>query len=77
MAKIDNISLRKYLRFLEFCECKCYRTTDGHQHYSRSDLKRPLTLQTHIDPVPAFIIRQHLRYLNISIREFYKIIDNI
>jgi len=34
------------------------------------DLGRPLTLQTHIDPVPQFIILNHLRVLSILKKEF-------
>ncbi len=74
MKKITNISLHDYRRFLQNCDCKCYRTSGGHEHWHRDDLARPLTLQTHIDPVPAFIIKQHLRYLNISTREFLELI---
>lgn len=34
-------------------------------------------LQTHIDPVPEFIIKQHLRYLNMGRKNLVKIISGI
>jgi hypothetical protein len=60
MKKITNISLLEYCRFLISVGCECYRTKGGHEHWQRHDMPRPLTLQSHINPVPAFIIKQHL-----------------
>ena len=75
--KLSNISLRKYRKFLEHIGCACNRTKGGHEHWSRSNLDRPLTLQNHIDPVPEFIIKQHLRYLNMSRTDFSRILDKM
>lgn len=72
--KLSNISLRDYRKFLIEIGCKCNRTKGGHEHWSRADLDRPLTLSTHIDPVPAFIIKQHLRHLRITTKEFLEMI---
>ena len=44
----------------------------GHEKWSRVDLDRPITIQTHIDPVPEFIVKQVLRYLEISREDFFK-----
>ncbi len=43
----------------------------GHEKWSRADLDRPITIQTHIDPVPEFIVKQILRHLDISRDEFF------
>jgi predicted RNA binding protein YcfA (HicA-like mRNA interferase family) len=67
---LRNIGLKDYLTFLEYIGCKCNRTTGGHHHYTRKDLNRPITVQSHIDPVPEFIIKQHLRALNMSKKDF-------
>jgi hypothetical protein len=53
------------------------RAKRGHEHWQRDDIARPLTLQNHFDPVPAFIIKQHLRYLNLSTQEFWAIIEKL
>ncbi len=70
---LRNIGLNDYIKFLEHIGCKCTRIKGGHSHYTRSDLMRPITIQTHIDPIPEFIIKQHLRVLNISKNEFLDI----
>ena len=35
--------------------------------------ERPITIQTHIDPVPEFIIKQVLRHLNMDKKTFFKV----
>ena len=66
---LRNIGLKDYCNYLEHVGCKCI-TKGGHYQYARKDLGRPLTLQTHIDPVPEFIIQNHLRVLGISRKDF-------
>lgn len=67
---LRNISLKDYQEYLNHIGCKCIRTKGGHYQYARADLLRPLTLQSHIDPVPEFIIRNHLRILGITRTDF-------
>jgi hypothetical protein len=47
-----------------------FESKGGHYQYARANLGRPLTLQTHVDPVPEFIILNHLRVLGNSKKEF-------
>lgn len=49
----------------------------GHEKWARSDLDRPIILQTHVDPVPEFIVKQVLRHLSMSREEFNKIMEKI
>ena len=65
-SKIRNIPLKKYRKFLKSVGCNKIRTNGGHEMWSRSDINRSLTLQSHIDPVPEFIVKQHLRYLGMT-----------
>jgi hypothetical protein len=67
---LRNISLADYRTYLDRIGCKRIRTSGGHEHYARKDLLRPLTLQSHIDPVPEFIIRNHIRLLGKSRTQF-------
>lgn len=74
MSGLRNIPLRKYKKFLKSIGCKHTRTSGGHEHWTRSDVPRPITLQTHINPVPEFIIKIHLRQLNTTKDQFIKMI---
>ena len=42
----------------------------GHEKWSKRSMKRPITLQTHVDPVPEFIVKQILRHLEIDRKTF-------
>lgn len=64
--KSGNLSLSTVIKLLERLGCKCIRKDKGHFKFSRKDLLRPIVLQTHIDPVPQFIVKQIMRTLKIS-----------
>ena len=68
--KLSNISLIEYRRFLIHLGCKQYKIKGGHEHWTRADFLRPITLQTHIDPVPEFIVKQHALILGLSKNDF-------
>lgn len=72
---LRNISLSKFESFLELCGCKYIKTEGGHAKYFRSDLFRPIMFQTHIDPVPEFIIKNALRPLGYSRNDFFDILE--
>jgi len=77
--KLSNIPVREIQKFLENQGLKVIKDTKGrggHEKWSKSGMDRPITLQTHIDPVPEFIVKQILRYLKMDkaafFREFHK-----
>lgn len=49
----------------------------GHEKWSKSGMERPITIQTPIDPVPEFIVKQVLRYLEMDRNTFLKEISKI
>lgn len=67
---LRNIRLSDYRKYLLHIGCKLTRSKGGHEPYTRPDLLRPITLQSHIDPVPEFIIKNHLRILGLSKTDF-------
>ncbi len=75
VGKLSNIPLKEFRKFLKSRGLKIIKSTKGrggHEKWSRSDLDRPITIQTQIDPVPEFIVKQVLRHLEISREEFIK-----
>lgn len=67
---LRNIPLKLYKDFLTAQGCSCNRTNGGHEHWSRCDLLRPITVQTHVDPVPEFIIKNALKQLGLTKKYF-------
>lgn len=72
--RLSNVSLDDYREFLSKVGCKKIGTKGGHEKWSRKDLLRPIIVQTHIDPVPEFIIKNALRNLRISTQDFFYIL---
>lgn len=74
--KLSNISLREYRRFLQNAGCVCYAVNSGHEHWRKEGLTRPITFQTHIDPVPEFIVKNALRTLGLTKQQFHKLLNS-
>jgi len=75
LKTLRNISLSKYESFLELALCKYIKTEGGHAKYFRSDLNRPIIVQTHVSPVPEFIIKNALRSLGMDKRHFWDLLE--
>lgn len=74
---LKNVCLRDCRKFLEKSGCQSKRTNGGHEHWTKSDLLRPITIQTHIDPVPERILKQILNALEIDRDEFAEIMKSL
>jgi hypothetical protein len=73
---LKNVSLRDCRKFLIKAGCQTKGTTGGHEHWSRIDLLRPITIQTHIDPVPERIMKQIINALGFDRDEFVEILNS-
>jgi len=51
-GSIKNVPLETFRNFLVYKGLKHIRTTGGHEIWSGNSITRPVTIQTHIDPVP-------------------------
>jgi hypothetical protein len=55
--------------------CSLSRKNAGHEIWVRTDLTRPIVFQTHINPIPEFILKNALKSLEISKKDFWTIIN--
>lgn len=69
--KLSNILFDTMIWFLEHQGLKCIKTEGGHAKYTRIDLRRPIIIQTHISPVPEFIVSQILKHLGFNKKSFH------
>jgi len=74
--KLSNIPLKTMQWFLEKQGLKHIKTQGGHEKWVRSDLNRPIMIQSHITPVPEFIVIQILRHLGFNKKDFHKYIQD-
>ena len=73
--KASNIPLKTMIWFLEHQGLKQINIEGGHAKYTRSDLRRPITIQTHICPVPEFIVLQIFRHLSFTKKSFHQYVQ--
>jgi len=73
--KLSNIPVREFRKFLENQGLNLIRDSKGrggHEKWSKTSMDRPITIQTHIDPVPEFIVKQVLRHLDMDKKAFFE-----
>ena len=78
--KLSNISLKEFRAFLNrqgLNLIKDSKGRGGHEKWSKSGMERPIIIQTHIDPIPEFIVKQVLRHLKMSRKDFFNALDKI
>lgn len=69
--KASNIPYKTMIWFLEHQGLKHMGTEGGHAKYTRANLNRPITIQTHICPVPEFIALQIFKHLGFNKKSFH------
>lgn len=75
-VSLKNISPRTIHQYLEWKGCKKIRTKGGHEIWTHRILSRPIVIQSHISPVPEFIIRQILRNFGEGPDDFLKFLKS-
>ena len=76
MKKLSNITIAQYKTFLTKAGCKYIRTKGGHEHWYGAGITRPITFQTHIEPIPEFIIKNALRSLGMDKKKFFELLES-
>lgn len=75
-SAIKNIPLKTFRCFLLHSGLKPIRTSSGHEIWSGKALTRPVTIQTHIDPIPLFIIKTNLRTMGLTLNDLRKFLES-
>ncbi len=72
--KLSNVSLADYRLFLQKAGCTSSAIKGGHEKWVKRGILRPIIVQTHVDPVPEFIIKNALRTLGLTKDDFFRIL---
>lgn len=73
---LKNIPLKTFREFLSYMDLKHIQTEGGHEVWSRKDLSRPVIIQTHIDPVPEFIVKNAFRTINATKEDYIEFLKS-
>lgn len=76
MGGITAIHWKIFEKFVLFVGCRFVREKGDHRIYWRDDLIRPVVIPRD-DQLPIFIIRNNLRLLGISPKEYTDILQQI
>ena len=68
--KLSNISIAQFREFLFEIGCTRISIEGGHEKWHKNGCLRPIIIQTHIYPIPEFIIKNNLRSLGLTRKDF-------
>ncbi|MBR5075299.1 MAG: type II toxin-antitoxin system HicA family toxin [Bacteroidales bacterium] len=69
MGRYSNISLRRYRKILKHFGLAKIRTDGGHEMWYKEGMLRNVVLQSHISPVPEFIVLNNIDTMGITKKE--------
>ena len=76
MKKLSNITIEEFRMYMKYKGLTLQRTNGGHEMWSRDGMPRPVVFQTHIDPLPEFVIKNNLTAIGVSRKEFLEFFEN-
>ena len=74
MRNLSNVTIKEFIKILEQLGYKHLRDKGGHIVYSKEGQKRPIIIQSHISPIPEFIIKNNLREMGINRKDFIELL---
>ena len=66
MGQLSNISVPEFRSFLTSQGLSYSHTSGGHEVWKKQGMLRPVVFQTHIEPIPEFIVRKNLASMGAS-----------
>ena len=73
---LKNVGLNDFRSFLIHHELKHIRSSGGHEVWCGKDLTRPVIIQSHIDPIPIFVIKSNLRTMGLTLNDLRKFFES-
>jgi len=77
MKTLSNISVAEFRSVLKELGLQQIRVKGGHEAWAKPGMLKPVIFQTHINPIPEFIVKNNLRTLEITKQEFLSILERI
>lgn len=77
MKSLSNISVKDFRNALTLLGLSPIRTKGGHEAWMKKGMLRPVIFQSHVNPIPEFIIRNNLSNIGISKVDFISILNKV
>ena len=72
MRNLSNVTIAEFRAIMSLLDLTKVRTKGGHEAW----MTRPAIVQTHVDPVPEYVLRNNLRAIGISKEDFLALLEN-
>ena len=77
MKKLSNITVKEFRDLLLRLGLQPLRSVGGHEIWTKQGLRRTIVFQTHVEPIPEFIVRNTIRDLGMTRQEFLEILESL
>lgn len=77
MRSLKNISIAEMRLILKMFGFSLARTKGGHETWTKAGIARPVVIQSHVEPIPEFIVKNTLRIMGLSKDEFIAVLENL
>ena len=77
MRNLSNVSISEFRAIMLLLGLTKVRIKGGHEAWMKADMIRPAIVQTHVDPVPEYVLRNNLRIIGIGREEFLALLEEL
>ena len=77
MRNLSNVTIAEFRAIMILLGLTKVRTKGGHEAWMKAGMTRPAIVQTHVDPVPEYVLRNNLRVIGIGRDEFLSLLENL
>ena len=70
MRKLSNLTIAEVRTALKALGLSKERVKGGHEMWVKTGMLRPVVLQSHIEPVPEFIVKNIIRTIGVTKETF-------
>ena len=77
MKKLSNISVKEFREILVRLGLQPMRTAGGHEIWMKPGLRRTIVFQTHVEPIPEFVVRNAIRDLGMTRQAFMEVLESM
>ena len=77
MRSLSNVSVKECRAVFVMLGLKKIRTKGGHEAWMKPGMTRPAIIQTHVSPIPEFILKNNIDNIGINKKDFLSLLDKV
>lgn len=77
MSALKPVRWQQFEKVLFALGCEFKRQNGSHRIYSCAEIIRPIIVPAHTTPIPEFIIKNNLRLLGVSTRDYKELLKKV